>query len=31
MALIQEDELKHFLSLDSDIIMSSLDLPNTTG
>lgn len=31
MPLIQADELKHFLSLDSDIIMSILDLPNTKG
>lgn len=31
MPLIQADELKHFLSLESDIIMSILDLPNTKG
>lgn len=31
MPLIQADELKHFLSLNSDIIMSILDLPNTKG
>ena len=31
MPLIQADELKHFLSLDSDVIMSILDLPNTKG
>lgn len=31
MPLIQADELKHFLSLDTDIIMSILDLPNTKG
>lgn len=31
MPLIQANELKHFLSLNSDIIMSILDLPNTKG